>query len=94
MLPGWAKTFCGSPGKISDGQCEMQYNTSIKPIENVPIVSAATSYDNPVTGDILNETTLPWKQAYHLLIYLNQVCACLYYPLWITLTTPCLQIVR
>jgi hypothetical protein len=31
------------------------YNTSIKPIENVPIVSAATSYDNPVTGDIFDE---------------------------------------
>jgi hypothetical protein len=27
------------------------YDTSIKPIENVPIVSGATAYDDPVSGD-------------------------------------------
>ena len=55
------------------------YDTSIKPIENVPIVSAATAYDDPVTGDtvilVFNEALYYGNRLDHSLINPNQVRA-------------------
>jgi hypothetical protein len=53
------------------------YDTSIKPIENVPIVSGATAYDDPVSG--LRASSLSTESLYygealdHTLINPNQV---------------------
>jgi hypothetical protein len=55
------------------------YDTSIKPIENVPIVSAATAYDDPMTGDtfilVFNEALYYGSKLDHSLINPNQVRA-------------------
>ena len=53
------------------------YDTSIKPIENVPIVSGATAYDDPVSGDtcilVFNESLYYGEALDHTLINPNQV---------------------
>ena len=55
------------------------YNTSIKPIENVPIVSGATAYDDPVSGDtfilVFHESLYYGTTLDHSLINPNQVRA-------------------
>jgi hypothetical protein len=55
------------------------YDTSIKPIENVPIVSAATAYDDPMTGDtfilVFNKALYYGSRLDHSLINPNQVWA-------------------
>ena len=59
-------TFCTGTADI------YAYDTSIKSIENVPIVSAATAYDDPVTGDtcilVFNESLYYGERFDHLLI--------------------------
>ena len=53
------------------------YDKSIKPIENVPIVSGATAWNDPVTGEIyiliINEALYYGKKLDHSLINPNQV---------------------
>ena len=53
------------------------YDTSIKPIENVPIVSGATAYDDPTTGEtyilVFNESLYYGKNLDHTLINPNQL---------------------
>jgi hypothetical protein len=53
------------------------YDTSIKPIENVPIVSGATAYDDPVSGMtyilVFNEALYYGDKLDHTLINPNQV---------------------
>ena len=53
------------------------YDTSIKPIENVPIVSGATAYDDPVTGItyilVFHESLYYGDKLDHTLINPNQV---------------------
>ena len=61
------------------------YDTSIQPIENVPIVSGATAYDDPITGDtyilVFNESLYHGKKLDHTLINPNQLRA-YGLPLW------------
>ena len=61
------------------------YDTSIKPIENVPIVSGATAFDDPVTGDtfilVFNESLYYGEKLDHTLINPNQLRA-YGIPLW------------
>ena len=53
------------------------YDTSIKPIENVPIVSGATAYDDPITGEtyilVFNEALYYGEKLDHSLINPNQL---------------------
>ena len=53
------------------------YDTSIKPIENVPIVSGATAYDDPITGYtfilVFHEALYYGEKSDHTLINPNQV---------------------
>jgi hypothetical protein len=53
------------------------YDTSIQPMGNVTIVSAATAYDDPVSGDtfilVFNESLYSRKQLDHSLINPNQL---------------------
>ena len=53
------------------------YDTSIKPKENIPIVSGATAYDGSVTGDtfilIVNEDLYYCTRLNHSLINPNQI---------------------
>jgi hypothetical protein len=53
------------------------YDKSIKPIENVPIVSGATAWDDPMTGEtfilIINEALYYGNKLDHSLINPNQV---------------------
>lgn len=55
------------------------YDTSIKPVENVPIVSGATAYDDPVTGNtyilVFHEALYYGDKLDHTLINPNQVRA-------------------
>ena len=55
------------------------YDKSIKPIENVPIVSAATAWDDPITGQtyiiVINEALYYGTKLDHSLINPNQVRA-------------------
>jgi hypothetical protein len=55
------------------------YDTSIKPIENVPIVSGATVFDDLLTGNtyilVFHESLYYGEQLDHSLINPNQVCA-------------------
>ncbi len=55
------------------------YDSSIQPIENLPIVTAATAYDNTVTGNtfilVFNEGLYFGVKVDHSLIYPNQICA-------------------
>ncbi len=55
------------------------YDTSIKPMENVPIVSGATAFDDPVSGDtfilVFNRTLYYGTKLDHSLINPNQVHA-------------------
>jgi hypothetical protein len=55
------------------------YDTSIKPIENVPIVSGATAYDDPASGKtfilVFNESLYYGDCLDHTLINPNQVRA-------------------
>ena len=61
------------------------YDTSIRPIEYVPIVSGATAYDDPITGDtyilVFNESLYYGKKLDHTLINPNQLRA-YGLPLW------------
>jgi hypothetical protein len=53
------------------------YDTSIQPIENVPIVTAATAYDDVTTGDttilVFNESLYYGERLDHSLINPNQI---------------------
>jgi hypothetical protein len=53
------------------------YDTSIQPIENVPIVSGATAYDDPITGNtyilVFHEALYYGDKLDHTLINPNQV---------------------
>ena len=53
------------------------YDTTIKPIENVPIVTAATAYDDPITGTtyilVFNEAFYYGEKLDHSLINPNQI---------------------
>ena len=53
------------------------YDTSIKPVENVPIVSGATAYDDPITGItyilVFHESLYYGDKLDHTLINPNQV---------------------
>ena len=53
------------------------YDSSIKPVENVPIVTGATAYDDPVSGDtfilVFNESLYYGTSLDHSLINPNQV---------------------
>ena len=55
------------------------YDTSIKPVENVPIVSGATAYDDPITGKtyilVFHEALYYGDKLDHTLINPNQVRA-------------------
>jgi hypothetical protein len=53
------------------------YDTSIQPVENVPIVSGATAYDDPITGKtfilVFHESLYYGERLNHTLINPNQV---------------------
>ena len=55
------------------------YDKSIKPIENVPIVSGATAWDDPTTGEtyilVINEALYYGTKLDHSLINPNQIRA-------------------
>jgi hypothetical protein len=61
------------------------YDTSIKPIENVPIISGATAYDDPITGNtyilVFNESLYYGQKLDHTLNNPNQLRA-YGLPLW------------
>jgi hypothetical protein len=61
------------------------YDTSIKHLENVPIVSGATAYDDPITGDtyilVFNESLFYGEKLDHSLVNPNQLQAYVI-PLW------------
>jgi hypothetical protein len=55
------------------------YATSIKPVENIPIVSGATAYDDPVSGDtfilVFHECLYHRDKLDHTLTNPNQLCS-------------------
>ena len=66
--------------RFTGKECDVApYTDAHETINSVPMVQAATSYDNPDTGEtaiiIFNEAVWIAETMYHTLVNLNQLCA-------------------